>query len=52
MKLREIQSTGKGIRYFQVDLTQAIHFMKDKSNGQNSSQKMTHGKKISVHGTL
>ena len=34
MKLQEIQSTGKGVRYIHIDATQAIHFMKGKSNGQ------------------
>jgi len=48
MKLEEIQSTGKGVRYIHVDPTPATRFMKGKSNGQNFSQKLTHGKKIST----
>jgi len=37
MKLKEIQSAGKAVRYIHVDATQAIHFMKGKSNGQECS---------------
>jgi len=34
MKLEEIQSTGKGVKYSHVDSTKAVHFMTGKSYGQ------------------
>jgi len=56
MKLEEIQSTGKGVRYIHNDPTPATRFMKGKSNGHNFSlkkkKKLTHGNKYQSAGTL
>jgi len=37
MKLEDIQSTGKGVRYIHVDTKQATCFMKGKSDCHNFS---------------
>jgi hypothetical protein len=49
MKLEEIQSTGKGVKYIHVDPTLYLHVSWTANQTATIFLKLSHGKKKSVH---